>query len=59
MLSLTPKRRISVTRQTFDYTALTSQLHIPNMCGVTIIHFVVRSAHLCTLILCSSFQLHL
>ncbi|EVU21396.1 hypothetical protein D046_0124A, partial [Vibrio parahaemolyticus V-223/04] len=25
-------------RQTFDYTALTSQLHIPNMCRVTIIH---------------------
>ncbi|CDT89422.1 hypothetical protein VDIAB_220026 [Vibrio diabolicus] len=46
-------------RQTFDYTALTSQLHIPNMSGVTIIHFVVRSAHLCTLRLCSSFQLHL
>ncbi len=43
-------------RQSFDYTALTSQLHIHNMSRVTLINYNDRKPALSTLRLCGLFQ---
>lgn len=48
--------RVFVMRQSFDYTALTSQLHIHNMSRVTLINYNDRKPALSTLRLCGLFQ---